>query len=129
MTVTHLRDYQSWPTSMLTNAFHQTSILSSHPFFNPFRDFIMRTPTSFLPINSDVYTVARHTSGMTIGPMPVQKFLDTFLPNAPVSKSKAKRGVCSRIPAKRVNNTLVSRVYIDTHRTLTYSYLFDRSRR
>ena len=54
--------------------------------------------------DADVVKVA-----LTIGPMPVQLFLDKFLPNeAQIPKSKSRKGICSCIPAKRANDAFVS---------------------
>lgn len=68
----------------------------------------MRTPTSNPPINNNIYKLAIHSYGLTIGPMPAQDFLDTFLPQAPIQQGGSKKSVCSRLPVKRVNSSLVS---------------------
>ena len=69
----------------------------------------MRTPTSNPPINNNIYKLAIHSYGLTIGPMPAQDFLDTFLPQVQIQQRRSsKNGVCSWLPVKRVNDALVS---------------------
>ena len=68
----------------------------------------MHLTTSNPPINSDLYNLALHTSGLTLGPMPTQMFLDTFLPKTGRTGDRIRRGPASRIPNERVNERFVS---------------------
>ena len=66
-------------------------------------------------INSDIYNIALHTSGLTVGPMPVLEFLDKFLPNVEGSLGKMGRGILSHLPASRDNKAFVSHIHITVY--------------
>ena len=72
--------------------------------------FIMTNTTENIPIDTDIYNIALQTSGLTIGPMPVQSFLDKFLPNLNARRpaTRNRKGICSRLPVKKAPGALVS---------------------
>ena len=70
--------------------------------------FIMINTTENIPIDTGIYNIALQTSGLTIGPMPVQSFLDEFLPNARRPATRNRKGICSRLPVKKAPGALVS---------------------
>ena len=70
--------------------------------------FKMTNTTENIPIDTGIYNIGLQTSGLTIGPMPVQNFLDKFLPNARRPATRNRRGICSRLPVKRASGALVS---------------------
>ena len=101
--------HNQWPTH---------NCLSSSPLLSPptlipdvlvhFYPLIMRATTSNPLINNDIYNIALHTTGLTVGPMPVPEFLDKFLPSVERLGSRTRRSISSRLPANRVNETFVS---------------------
>ena len=70
--------------------------------------FIMTNTTESILIDTGIYNIALQTSGLTIGPMPVQSFLDKFLPNARRPATRNRKGICSRLPVKNAPGALVS---------------------
>ena len=70
--------------------------------------FIMTDSTENILIDTGIYNIALQTSGLTIGPMPVQSFLDEFLPNARRPATRNRNGISSRLPVENVSGALVS---------------------
>ena len=72
--------------------------------------FIMTNSTENILIDTGIYNIALQTSGLTIGPMPVQSFLDEFLPNLNARRpaTRNRKGICSRLPVKKAPGALVS---------------------
>ena len=72
--------------------------------------FIMTNTTENIPIDTGIYNIALQTSGLTIGPMPVQSFLDKFLQNSNARRpaTRNRKGICSRLPVKKTPGALVS---------------------
>lgn len=113
VTVRYVTNNLELPLSLLTLT--QIRQLSSTTVFissQNLKAIIMRNTTSNPMINSDIYNIALHTSGLTLGPMPVLDFLNKFLPNAEGSEGRTRRGVFSRLPSRRLNEEFVSYVRI-----------------
>ena len=68
----------------------------------------MTDSTENILIDTGIYNIALQTSGLTIGPMPVQSFLDEFLPNARRPATRNRKGISSRLPVENFSGALVS---------------------